>query len=134
MVPRSVLYTITLFLFLLLHPFPSQAHNRAVALVVPVEGITIDGNLSDWPAHVHWEYIELLSSFFMPLGPTDLTGRFATGYAVASNTLYVALDVRDDEMALSLSASIPVAIVSSGALTYRAGRESVICEPGPCWD
>jgi hypothetical protein len=27
----------------------AQAHNGAVAIAVPVEGITIDGDFSDWP-------------------------------------------------------------------------------------
>ena len=28
---------------------PAVAHNGAVAIAVPVEGIAIDGDLSDWP-------------------------------------------------------------------------------------
>ena len=37
-----------LWLLLLCVP-PVQAHNGAVAIAVPVEGITVDGDLSDWP-------------------------------------------------------------------------------------
>ena len=28
---------------------PAAAHNGAVAVAVPVEGITVDGDLGDWP-------------------------------------------------------------------------------------
>jgi hypothetical protein len=37
------------FLLPLILAWPAQAHNGAVALAVPVEGITVDGDLSDWP-------------------------------------------------------------------------------------
>ncbi|MBI2503514.1 MAG: hypothetical protein HYW07_09835, partial [Candidatus Latescibacteria bacterium] len=30
----------------------AEAHNGAVAIAVPVEGIKIDGDLSDWPARM----------------------------------------------------------------------------------
>ena len=30
-------------------PLPDLAHNGAVVIAVPVEGITLDGDLSDWP-------------------------------------------------------------------------------------
>ena len=36
-------------LFALVAAVPTQAHNGAVAIAVPVVGITIDGDLSDWP-------------------------------------------------------------------------------------
>jgi hypothetical protein len=38
----------TLILLLLL-AVPLSAHNGAVAIAVPVEGIVVDGDLSDWP-------------------------------------------------------------------------------------
>ena len=38
-----------LLLFLLTLPHSAQAHNGAVAIAVPMEGITVDGDLSDWP-------------------------------------------------------------------------------------
>jgi len=41
------LWRITLLSLLL--SLPVQAHNGAVAIAVPVEGITVDGDLSDWP-------------------------------------------------------------------------------------
>ena len=43
---------IGLFLLLLMAlPWPLSAHNGAVAIAVPVEGIVVDGDLSDCAAH-----------------------------------------------------------------------------------
>lgn len=39
-------------LLALLWPARVQAHNGAVAIAVPVAGITIDGDFSDWPAEM----------------------------------------------------------------------------------
>ena len=36
-------------ILLLLLAVPLNAHNGAVAIAVPVEGIVVDGDLSDWP-------------------------------------------------------------------------------------
>ena len=36
-------------LSLLGRAFPAAAHNGALAIAVPVEGIKIDGDFSDWP-------------------------------------------------------------------------------------
>ena len=38
-----------ILLLLVLAVLPLQAHNGAVAIAVPVEGIVVDGDLSDWP-------------------------------------------------------------------------------------
>ena len=36
-------------ILLLLLAVPLSAHNGAVAIAVPVEGIVVDGDLGDWP-------------------------------------------------------------------------------------
>lgn len=40
-------------LLLILTARPASAHNGAVAIAVPVEGITVNRHLSDWPEGVH---------------------------------------------------------------------------------
>jgi hypothetical protein len=40
---------LTLGLLLIAFLCPLYAHNGAVAIAVPVEGIVVDGDLSDWP-------------------------------------------------------------------------------------
>jgi len=48
---RSLLILSILFLLGLPHSAP--AHNGAVTIAVPVEEITVDGDLSDWPDYMH---------------------------------------------------------------------------------
>ena len=67
---KPILYTIT-FLFLLSFSHPSHAHNGAVAIAVPVEGIVVDGDLSDWPEGMHVYPIRENTDGY---GTTDLTG------------------------------------------------------------
>lgn len=48
----------------------AAAHNGAVAVAVPVEGITVDGDLSDWPALQVYPIRQNTEAY----GPTDLRG------------------------------------------------------------
>ena len=50
---------------------PLSADNGAVAIAVPVEGIVVDGDLSDWPEEVPWLPVEL---FFLEGHPLSTTG------------------------------------------------------------
>ena len=47
----SLLFPLLLTVFLR----PLSAHNGAVAIAVPVEGIVVDGDLSDWRADMTWQ-------------------------------------------------------------------------------
>lgn len=58
-------------ILLLLLAVPLNAHNGAVAIAVPVEGIVVDGDLSDWPEEVPWLPVEL---FFLEGHPLSTTG------------------------------------------------------------
>ena len=67
-------------LLLLLHPHPTTAHNGAVAIAVPVEGITVDGDLSDWPEGMR-EYEIAVQEAGDPLtGKEDFQGSFRIGF------------------------------------------------------
>ena len=105
MIPRSVLYTITLFLFLLLHPHPSHSHNGAVAIAVPVEGIVVDGDLSDWPEGMREYPIELTESGDKPVDKEDFQSWFRIGYSEQENVLYVAVEVQDESMVIDTTAA-----------------------------
>ncbi|MBT3344053.1 MAG: sigma 54-interacting transcriptional regulator [Gemmatimonadetes bacterium] len=70
---------------------PLYAHNGAVAIAVPVEGIVVDGDLSDWP--------EGMRSYEVTMGVGSLpqagsTGRFQVGYEVATGHLVVGIEAR----------------------------------------
>ena len=92
-----------LALFLLLHA-PSWAHNGAVAIVFPVEGIVIDGSLDDWPAEGRRYPISLPEYGVGPINADDFHGEFMLGYVPGENALYVAVDVRDESTVID---SIP---------------------------
>lgn len=84
-----------------------RAYNDAVAIAVPLEGISVDGELSDWPADLPVYFIRENTDAY---GPTDLSGtlldtsadfspRFRVGYSAKERLIYVALEARDDSLA-----------------------------------
>ena len=88
---RASLSLLLLF-FLSLHSLPAHAHNGAIAVALPVSDITIDGDLSDWPA--------AMESY--PIGfageEEDCSGLFRIGYSSSENALYLAVEVDDDSV------------------------------------
>jgi PAS domain S-box-containing protein len=72
------------------------AHNGAVALVYPIDDITIDGNLEDWPDGMERYPISLVE-YGDPIKDTDdFEGWFRMGYSETQNAVYVAIEVRDE--------------------------------------
>ncbi|MBT4500315.1 MAG: hypothetical protein HOC74_21490, partial [Gemmatimonadetes bacterium] len=94
-----------LLLFTLLHPHPSQAHNGAVAIAVPVEGITIDGDLSDWPEDMRRYPTILPESGVRPKDLNDFQGSFRIGYNDQENALYIAVEVQDESVVIDTTAT-----------------------------
>jgi len=82
----------------LLYPYPSHAHNGAIAIAVPVEGITVDGDLSDWPEGMRKYPIELPEAGVAPRDTLDFQGSFRIGFNEEENALYVAVAVRDESV------------------------------------
>ena len=80
-------------------PHFAQAHNGAVAIAYPVNGIVIDGDLQDWPEGMTRYAI---GGHFVnhPLySPQDYKAWFQIGYGAGENTLYIAVQVQDDFLA-----------------------------------
>ena len=90
--PRFCLY----FLTLLLSAAPLQAHRGAVAVVLPVDGIAVDGDLSDWPDGLPEYPIAALDWGLPPSSAGDLSGSFRVAFGPADGALYVAVEARDD--------------------------------------
>ena len=91
-------------LFLCFLPIESStawAHNGALALAVPVTGITPDGDLSDWPAEARWNAFSTLVAGTHPDNPEDFSGKFSAAYSAEENALYVAVAVRDQSAVLT---------------------------------
>ena len=86
-------YACWLVLGTVLTPGLLFAHNGSVAVAVPLKGITVDGDLSEWPADLVQYPIEHLSSGVRPVDGGDLGARFRVGYDAARNALYVGVEV-----------------------------------------
>ena len=93
---------------LLLLVAPSYAHNGAVAIAVPAEGIVVDGDLSDWPEEAPWYTLgRPLSYFAWPTDQADLHVRFAVGYT-EGDALFLAVEVDDESVVLQAADDEPV--------------------------
>lgn len=84
---------------------PTQAQNRGTAYAIPISGISIDGNLEDWPGEMITFPIDNVSPIFHkrtpPEGPEDFTANFRVGYNSNENVLYVAVVVTDDDVVVA---------------------------------
>ena len=97
--PRQCLAIWGVVLLLLGLACPAVAHNGAVAVVVPVEGITIDGDLSDWPDMMHYP-ITRAEYGMNPVNEADFNGEFYLGYNKDENALYLALEILDESVVI----------------------------------
>jgi signal transduction histidine kinase/ligand-binding sensor domain-containing protein/DNA-binding NarL/FixJ family response regulator len=79
---------------------PAASHNGAVALAHPVTGLTIDGDLSDWPEHIPAYPIALPEYGPAPTSADDFKGYFRLAYSESDAALYVAMHIVDDEQVL----------------------------------
>ena len=79
---------------------PASGHKgEQTAYAIPLDGITIDGRLDDWPERMAVYPIAVSQSDFgfePPEGPADLKASFRVGYDAGENLLYVAVVARDD--------------------------------------
>ncbi len=82
-------------IFFLLATCSAYAYSGDTALALPVRGITVDGDLGDWPKTARWYGIEKVVAGLQPDDGLDFTGSFAAGYSAAENALYIAVEVRD---------------------------------------
>lgn len=92
---QSYLYLVGMALLL---SRPTLAHNGAMAIAVPVKGIKVDGDLSDWPAGMRRYPIARPEFGDKPKGPADFQGEFRIGYNSQENALYVAVEVQDESV------------------------------------
>ena len=77
-----------------------QAHNGRVALGLPVEGIVVDGDLSDWPEDLPRYQVTMAEAGQAPKSPQDFTASFRIAYAVERNLLFVAVEVDDESLVI----------------------------------
>ena len=83
--------------------YPSAAHNGSVAIAVPLSGISIDGDLSDWPENMVRYSIAHLEAGARPRNAEDFTASFRVGYNEQQKALFVAVEVRDESTVIDSS-------------------------------
>ena len=83
------------FLATVLIPTSIRAHNGSVAIAVPLEGIVLDGDLSDWPEDMP-QYPIAPEYGDRPQNAQDLQGTFRLGYNEQEKVLYIAVEVEDE--------------------------------------
>ena len=89
---RLVVYS----LLLTFGPTASWAHNGWMAVAQPVEGIAVDGDLSDWPEGLETYALTQPEAGDPPRDQVDFQGHFRVGYNRAEKAVYVAVEVRDE--------------------------------------
>ena len=92
----QILFIITLLLF---HP-RADAHNGQSFIAHSVSGITVDGDLSDWPSDIESHAIAVPYLYDGKPETEDFTGRFHVGCNYDENAIYVAVSVKDDSIVL----------------------------------
>ena len=89
----------SLWILLVCLVFPGAvfAHNGAIAIALPGEGITVDGDLADWPATIEWNPVENWYSGGPARGADDISAHVAFAHDPRRQELFVAVDIRDDQ-------------------------------------
>ena len=85
---------------MLIAPYPTYGQNGAVGVALPAKGITVDGDLSDWPEGLQTYPIERIEYGDKLGGKDDLNAHFRIAYNAGERALYVAVEVRDDSLVL----------------------------------
>ena len=75
---------------------PTLAHNGSVAVAYPIRGITVDGDLSDWPDSRTAYPVGRAEVGPAPADSADFRGWFRVAYDVEQSSLYLAAEVEDD--------------------------------------
>ena len=91
-------------LFLLLLAVNAFADNGAVAFAFPMEHISIDGDLSDWPSGLTKYPIQTISKRgIKPNSNLDFSANFRVGFNLENNSIYIAVEVQDESFVIDRS-------------------------------
>jgi hypothetical protein len=83
-----------------------HAHNGKVGYAYPLQKITIDGNLSDWPKGLVRYMLNTELSPLKSSGEADYNGFFQVGYNLAEHSLYLAFTITDDNFLEDTTANV----------------------------
>ncbi len=115
---------------------PSESHRSSLVHAAPLQGITIDGRLDDWPAAMPRYPVEklLVTNSETTLGSgglenanlstsADLSVAFSVGYDLKDQVLYVGVIVRDDAVVVGHTSHLDtdaVEVYVDGLLSLRS--------------
>ena len=85
---------------LLIESSPTYGQNGAVGIAYPAAGITVNGDLSDWPKGLQTYPIGRIEFGDKLGGPNDLKAQFRIAFNSLERALYIAVEVRDDSVVL----------------------------------
>ncbi|MBT3344027.1 MAG: PAS domain S-box protein, partial [Gemmatimonadetes bacterium] len=79
------------------------AHSGAISVAPPVTGLTIDGDLSDWPATIPVSAISHAEYGDQPTDDDDLSAWLQAAYNAEQGLLYIGVRVRDQSFVVDRS-------------------------------
>ena len=86
-------------------PAPTAGHSGAVALTEAVSGLSVDGDLADWPADRVRRPVARAEYGARPLDDGDLRAWFSAGYDYGAMALFLAVEVVDESIVIDTSSS-----------------------------
>ena len=98
-------HIVPVFIVSLFASVASRAHggDSTIAVAFPVDSITIDGNLSEWPTDIQTYPVTHVDYGVKPGNHDDLSAHFRVGYNVDNRCLYFAVEVVDDSSVIDSS-------------------------------
>lgn len=78
-----------------------QAHNGVIALAIPLENITVDGDLTDWPSGMTYYPIDNPEFQLPPQDTSDIQAYFRIGYNASEKALYIATEASDESILIN---------------------------------
>ena len=110
---------------LLLPVQQSAAHNGKHAVAYPVDGIVVDGDLSDWPQRGMARHaISIAAAGSEPKNPQDYRGSFRLAYNEAENAIYIAIQAVDESVVLADGKTSDPSQNNDGSEVYLAVAHS----------
>lgn len=102
---RTVGNTICLLILALLSSTSLKAHNGKIAHAYPLGRISVDGDLTDWPAAAtKFDINTILSGKRM--NADDFSGYFQVGYRADNRSLYLAFTITDNDFIEDTSSTV----------------------------
>nr|WP_299382282.1 serine hydrolase [Allomuricauda sp.] len=74
--------------------------DAAIAYAVPVDNITLDGNLSEWPSDISSYPIKNAELGKAPNSNEDFQGNFRIGYNADQSEIYIAMEIADESLVI----------------------------------